>query len=79
MTEYNSQDPTAVQIARIDEIVQNIHYRLFGNGQPGELALLSKRQDVSENFIAMTKGALVVIGTIITIMGGAIITLWGKH
>jgi len=75
----HTPEDLAVQIARIDETVSEIYHRLFGNGQPGELAALQQKQGEMKEFVSQAKGALWVIGGMLTLISGVIIVLVDKH
>lgn len=62
------------QIAVIRAVVEDLHHRLFGNGNPGELAELRSRASSLEEFKNKILGALVIIATGITIIGTALFT-----
>lgn len=62
------------QLATIKAVVEDMHHRLFGNGQPGELAELRGRASSLEEFKNKVLGALVIIGTALGIVGTAIFT-----
>jgi len=74
-----SPEDLAVQIARIDETVTEIHHRLFGNGQPGDIATLQRKQIETDSFISQAKGALWVIGGLLTFLSGGLLLLADKH
>lgn len=70
-------------------IVSDIHTRLFGNGQPGELDKMSTLIDQSikavdtrlkrqESFSNKIRGALAIVLTVIGVMGAEIMHLLGK-
>jgi hypothetical protein len=62
------------QLARIVAVVEDMHHRLFGNGQPGELADLKNRASSLEEFKNKVLGALIIIATGITVIGTALFT-----
>ncbi len=71
----------AQQITRTMTIVEEMHTRLFGNGQPGELDKLGKRLETLDGEIetlketrAHVKGVIWTIGVLFTAMGGT--ELW---
>lgn len=65
------------QLTRVATMVEDMHVRLFGNGQPGELAKLGVRMDKMDTDIdelketrAHAKGFVWAIGTLFTALGG---------
>jgi hypothetical protein len=52
------------RLAVIESMVHDIHGRLFGNGQPGELEKLKARVGVLERIGWMTAGACTTVGII---------------
>ena len=70
----------------LSEKLDQTHERLFGNGQPGELALIRSRVDSIEKHAAEVRGAvktLKVTGGVVTGVFGLFETvfhaLFGKH
>ena len=51
----------AQTLARIETLVEEMHGRLFGNGQPGELDKIDGRLDNLESTRSFAKGALYVL------------------
>jgi len=61
-------------LTEIKTTLERIDHQLFGNGQPGELAVLKTRLNLIEEFRSTIKGALGALAALITFIGGA--TLW---
>ncbi len=77
MTTEERQDKQAEKLESLSEqakvtqaIVIDIHTRLFGNGQPGELDKLDARLKDQERTTNWAKGALAVITGALTLFGG---------
>lgn len=69
------------RLGRIEYMIEDMHTRLFGNGQPGELDKLSTRLSVMDTEIdelketkAHAKGAMWMVGALFTMLGGT--ELW---
>lgn len=67
----------AEKIGRIEYMVEDMHHRLFGNGQPGELTKISERMDLQDKEIdkfkvsqARAKGVVWAISAMFTAVGG---------
>lgn len=58
------------QLTRVCTLVEDIHHRLFGNGQPGFIKDSEDRIKSLENYRSYVRGALVVI----SMVAGAAIT-----
>lgn len=58
------------QQAITQTLVIDIHTRLFGNGQPGELDKLDARLKEQERVINWAKGAVAVILGLLSLLGG---------
>lgn len=50
-----------------------MHKELFGNGQPGRLPQLEKSQAKQGEQIAFWRGAIWIIGGLLTLIGGALL------
>ncbi len=77
MTTEERQDKQADKLESLSEqakvtqaIVIDIHTRLFGNGQPGELDKLDTRLKDLERTTNWAKGAVAVIVGLVTLLGG---------
>ena len=69
----------AVQIARIDENVTEIHHRLFGNGQPGLMDRHEARLTQLETETAYSKGFKTAVWAAIGLLtSGGVIELIRK-
>ena len=64
------KDSLEVTVARIDTTVADMHGRLFGNGQPGEIEKLRSRVaslELSRRWaLGLSAGVSFCIGTILT-------------
>lgn len=76
-----SQIDMAVKVTRIETLMEDMHTRLFGNGQPGELAKIATRMDKQDDEIdalketkAHAKGVMWAFGALFTALGGS--QLW---
>lgn len=65
------------KLTRVETMLEDMHLRLFGNGQPGELAKLGTRMDAMDDEIdglketkAHAKGAMWALGALFTALGG---------
>lgn len=71
-----TSEDTAVAIARIETIVCRMEEKLFGNGQPGELAKIDGRIKDLELARSRAHGAFWVISSVVTfITGGGLLHL----
>ena len=66
------EDTNNTTLGRILERVNDMHHRLFGNGQPGEISELRARISSQEEFKNKVLGALTIIATGVTIIGAAL-------
>lgn len=57
------------RLAKVETIVEVIHDRLFGNGQPGELSKLDDRVQVLENNKNRIIGAFSIVSVLMTFLG----------
>lgn len=64
MTEIELQ----LTVARIDENVQDMHHRLFGNGQPGELQQQDDRLTELEASWNKFRGVLWTLGALVSLL-----------
>ena len=74
----SAQDLDA-RLARMETILEILYTELKGNGQPGFIAEVRGRVGALETLAARGKGALAVLGTLITAISGTLVHLWGKH
>lgn len=75
------QRDDTVNIGKIAYMVEDMHHRLFGNGQPGELDRIAVRLNVMDEEIeeikrdkARAKGAIWALSALFTALGGG--QLW---
>jgi hypothetical protein len=67
-------------LVKTSTICEQMYERLFGNGQPGEIAKLQAEQKTQAAFRNRVRGALTVIGLLVSALGGVLIThLWRGH
>lgn len=67
----------AERLMRIETIVERLESRLLGNGQPGELDLMRTRLYMLEKLEAKGRGALWIVGLIISALtGGGLIHIF---
>lgn len=69
--QVQQQIDQAKSIAKIEVMVTDMHERLFGNGQPGELDKLSKRVTSLEHDRSVAKGGFAVLTTFVGFIGWA--------
>ena len=57
-------------LIRVDSQIEDIHRRLFGNGQPGQIEKLANLTSKLEDFKNRFLGALLFLTFSITLLGG---------
>lgn len=60
-----------LQVTTIETIVKRMDKEILGNGQPGSLQLLTDRVSDAESSISFYRGAVWIIGTLLSLLGGA--------
>mgnify|MGYP001569969610 CR=1 FL=1 len=63
------EQETIEKIAKIEVMLEDVHHRLFGNGQPGQLSILDNRICLLEKLESKAKGAFWVISGLFVIVG----------
>lgn len=71
MTESNEIINTA-KLERIEYMVEDMHHRLFGNGQPGFVEKSDERLKELESYRSFIRGAAWVIGGLFTLLTGVL-------
>jgi hypothetical protein len=60
-------------IVRTAAVVEEIHHRLFGNGNPGEIKTIQKDVQELQDYKSWIRGAFAVVALLITVFGGMLI------
>ena len=63
------QIDNARRVAKIETLVEDMHDRLFGNGQPGDITIIKERVTSLEHSRALAKGAFGVITAFLSFVG----------
>lgn len=63
------QIQSAARTARIESMVEDMHDRLFGNGQPGLISVLDGRLKSLELFRSYVKGGFSLVTALLAFIG----------
>lgn len=63
--ETNREMDQVQRLARIEAIVEDMHHRLFGNGQPGEVQTIKDDVSSLKSSRSWVKGGIAVLGFLV--------------